>query len=214
MESFTGILRKPIDLSDAPARGLRATFALPPDENDLLCYATSEIMARWKAFDEMFQLDPKASDIWVQRSKALIKRALKIDPSDPHWWKRLAICMAKGRVPGFSLQKTTKKKHGAPCQWSDERLAELWADIEFLRKTTKLSVQKICEKLPRSKGYARRWGDCTSGALRKQYSRANGLRLEWRFKCILSGGQALSASTPIDLKEAAIERHALKISFK
>lgn len=213
MDSFTGILRKPIDLSEAPARNLRAALALPPDERDLRSYANSEIMARWEALDGVFQLDSKAPDIWEQRSKALIERTFNIDPSDPHWWMTLAFRIAKGRIPGFSLRKPDKKKHGAPCQWTDERLAQLRADVEFLKKTTKLSVQKICEKLPRAKGYARRYGDCKCGALRKQYSRAMAASRGLQFQLVLSGPAAMIPSSGIDPLEAAIENHALKLPF-
>ena len=46
---FTGLLRKAIDLSEAPARGLRAALAAPPDASDLLAYAREQLAARWAA---------------------------------------------------------------------------------------------------------------------------------------------------------------------
>jgi hypothetical protein len=213
MVSFTGILRKPIDPSEAPARGLRAAFALPPDESDLRSYVAAEMIARWEAFDGMFQLNSKAPDIWVQRSKVLIERSFNVDRSDPHWWMTLAFYLARGHVHGLSFKKSGKKKHGTPCKWTDERLAQLWADVEFLKRATKLSVQEICEKMRRSKGYARRWGDCTAAALRKQHSRTVKLKQGLLFQCTLYGPESLTPGNAADRTEAAIELHSLRIPF-
>jgi hypothetical protein len=49
---------------------------------------------------------------------------------------------------------------------------ELRADVEYLKIATKKSAQQICARLPRAKGYATRWGNCTAEGLRKQYSKA------------------------------------------
>jgi hypothetical protein len=36
-------------------------------------------------------------------------------------------------------------------EWTDEQLADLFADVEFLKRTTKLSAKEICEKASKSK---------------------------------------------------------------
>jgi hypothetical protein len=51
-------------------------------------------------------------------------------------------------------------------------LTQLLADIEYLKKTSGMTVKDICQRLPRAPGYEKRWGNCTSQALRKQYSQA------------------------------------------
>jgi hypothetical protein len=87
---FTGLLRKPIDLGEAPARSLRAALALPPDENDRLAYAKTQLRARWKSLDEFFELNSRAADIWERRAKAVIERRFGISSSGRRWWKNLA----------------------------------------------------------------------------------------------------------------------------
>lgn len=166
METFSGVLRKPIDLHMAPARGIKAAFVLPPDEADLIYYANTEWMARWHAFDEFSELNSSATDIWERRAKALVERRFGIDPSDPIWWQKLANSLVKGHVPGFSFRKPSKKPHGTPLRWTNEKLMELRADVEYLKIVTKKSAQYICARLPRANGYTKRWGDCTAEGLR------------------------------------------------
>jgi len=120
---FTGILRKPVDLDEAPARDFRACFAIPADESDRKAYAVSQFEARWEAFDHCFELDSGSRDIWQFRVMALLAHIHKVDRTDPRFWAKLALRIANGRVPGLSLKKSDKKRHGAPREWSDQRLA-------------------------------------------------------------------------------------------
>lgn len=214
MKPFTGSLRKPIDLTEAPAHGLHAAFALPPDESDLRRYAASETAVRLKSMDEFFGLNSKARDIWEQRAKALVGRIYSVDSCDPNWWARLTFCLAKGHVPGLSFRRGHRKKHGGPRQWTDELLAQLFADVEFLKKTTKLSVNEICKRLPRATNYVKRWGYFRPAGLRKQYLEAKRLSRGLLFQFVLCGAAATIPANRLDPVDAAIELHALKRSMK
>jgi len=214
MKPFIGSLRKPIDLAEAPACGLRAAFALSPDESDLRTYAVSELAARFKSLDEFFELNSDARDIWEQRAKALVARKYSINPSDPNWWARLTFCLAVGHVPGLSLMRGGRKKHGAPREWTNELLAQLFADVEFLKKTTKLSVNEICRRLPRATNYAKRWRRYGPAGLRKQYLKAKSCSRGLLFQFVLCGAAAVTKPTNrIDLVDAAIKLHALKCAM-
>src|SRR5260370_37535968 len=81
-------------------------------------------------------------------------------------------------VSGFSLKGTGKKRFGAPVEWDFERLAQLFADIAFLKKDTGKSVSEICKIMPTlTKAYAKRWGSHRGKqeGLRKAYANANQL---------------------------------------
>src|SRR5262245_2640852 len=134
--AFSGLLLKPIDLLEAPSRGIGASLAAAPDNDDRFAYFKSEVQARWEVLDEFFQLDNRQSDIWEQRAKALIMRKFGIRSDDPNWWGRFAVQMATSELPGFALQKHNRRKRGAPREWTNERLAEWFADIEYLKRTT------------------------------------------------------------------------------
>jgi hypothetical protein len=144
---FAGLLVKDIDLAKAPARGFRAALALPPDDGDQRAYAQAELRARWKALDEFFGLNSKAPDIWERRARALLVRRFRAKQ-----WEGLARQLVLGYVPGFSFGTRGKNVRGAPRIWSDERLAQLFADVEFLKRTQQMSVREICQKLPRAPG--------------------------------------------------------------
>jgi hypothetical protein len=204
--TFTGILRKTIDLNEAPACGLEAQLGLPPDVGHVLAYAKTELEARWEALDELFHLNSDDPDIWEQRAKSLIERIYGLGKAETNWWGRLACRLAEGHVPGLSIRKPNKRKHGSPRQWTDERLVQLFADVEFLKKTTRLNVQAICKRLPQG-DYADRYGDHGSGALSRQYSlakKASGYLL-------LMAAVGDAARNPI---EAMIELHALKAPLR
>jgi len=207
---FAGILRKPIDLAEAPARGLRATLAVPPDESDLEAYARSELDRRWIALDEFFGLNSKAPNIWEQRAKALIERRYGLSPDAPQWWGRLVIHLAKGCVPGISFRQAAKKKHGAPSKWNDERLAQLFADVEYMKAKHRMTVRGICELLPKKKEYALRWGKFNAAGLRKAYLEAKKRSDQLLFKLVLCGAAATIPASRTDTIASAIELHALK----
>ena len=211
MKPLTGCLRNPIDPTAAPARGLARSLGLPPDANDVRSYARSELKVRFAALDEFFGLDFNAQDIWQQRAKALVARKYNIDPSASDWWVELTLCLAQKHVPGLSFKRADKKNHGAPRQWTDEKLAQLFADIEFLKRTTKLSVKNICDRLPHSKNYVKRWGCYRPPGLRKQYLKAKYLSRGLLFQFVLCGLSAISTN---NIEGAAIEQHALKCPLK
>jgi hypothetical protein len=202
---FTDLLVKEIDLTKAPARGFRAALALPPDDGDQRAYAQAELRARWKALDEFFGLSSKALDIWEQRARALLVRRFSAKQ-----WEGLARQLVLGYVPGFSFGTKGKKVRGAPRVWTDQRLAQLFADVEFLKRTQQVSVRVICQKLPRAPGYARRWGDCKPAGLRVAYSKAAKLSRGLLFQFVLCGVEATIPASGIDHIEAAIRLHALK----
>jgi len=210
---MTGRLLKAIHIDDARARGLRASFALDPDENDMLAHVEEELRARWAELDKFFGLKANGNDIWQQRAKALLARQFNVDLRDPRFWERIATKLALRHVPGFSVKGPGQKRHGAPPEWNDEQLCQLFADVELLKKTNKMSVREVCKELPKRKGYRRRWGRYGSYALRKEYAKANRfLRQNLRFQlklCDLPPGIPTKRN---DCVEAAIRRHALKLA--
>ena len=209
---FTGSLLKKIDPDDAPALGLRAAFALPPSEEDIAAHIQSEEKARWITLDKHFGLDSTAPDIAERRAKLLIAFDTGTDVADPQWWERVGIALARRYVPGFSIRDPLKKKkHGAPREWTDERRAQLIADIEYLRKTSGKSIREIRKSLPRLTGYSARWGRETGEALRVEYGQAK-KRNDLLFDLIFCGPEAAIPANGIDRIEAAIQLHALQLA--
>ena len=209
---LTGLLLKAIDLHGAPARGLRGSFALPPDEGDLRAHLQEELRQRWSAVDKFFELDSTAAHNWECRAKALVAHQFEIPSDHPQWWMALARRLAALYVPGFSVRLGRKRARGAPRQWNDERWAQLFADGEYLKRKHRLSVRQICEKLPRKPGYAKRWGYFHPQGLRRGYSTANKRSDKLLFQFVLCGPDAALRPRPDQIK-AAIERHALKAGF-
>jgi hypothetical protein len=207
---FTGKLLTPIYLSDARARGLRAALALDADESDLLAHIQEQLEARWTAFDKWAGLQSDRPDIWEQRAKTLVAWELDLSPTDPNWWGRLAYRLACRRIPGFSVKLPSQRRHGAPTEWTDKQLAELFADVEFLKRQRGRSVRQICETLPRLPHYAKRWGSYRPPTLRKAYSEAVKRRYNLWFELNVCGGEALIVEKGVDRISAAIEMHALK----
>ena len=210
---FTGLLLKPIHLGDANPRGLRASFAAPPDESDIKAHLLEETSARYAALDEFFGLQSNSPKIWEQRAKALVVHEFNIPADALQSWERLTRYLTGRYVPGFSLKSLGKRKHGAPLEWDHNQSAQLFADIEFLRKNTGKSIDRICKELPILPGYARRWGRYRGkpGGLRKAYASARKLRRQnFLFELHLCGPEALIPTKGKDLIQAAIERHALQ----
>jgi hypothetical protein len=209
---FTGLLLKAIHLSDAKPTGLRAAFGAPSDDDDKLAHIEDALRARYVELDELFALTTTSPDIWERRAKALIAYQFDIQPEDPRWWHKLTSYLAQKYVPGFSLKLPGQKKHGAPQEWDLRQQAELFADVEFLKKKDNASVRKVCDDLPKRKAYRTRWGRYKPDLLRRTYSRANRLRMaSLEFRLILCGGDVLIPAKGVDPVGAAIERHALKI---
>jgi len=209
--AFSGLLLKAIHLNDATASGLRAALGAPPDKDDVLAYVQDALRARYAELDNFFRLRTSGPDIWEQRAKALIAHQFDIHAEDPQWWQKLTWYLARTKVPGFSLKSFEHKKHGAPQEWDLWQLAQLFADIEFLKKKEGASIREVCNDLPKRKAYAKRWGRYKPDRLRRAYSQANKLRMESsEFQLILSG-EALIPAKGIDPVDAAIQEHALKI---
>ena len=210
---LTGRLLKPIDLSGAKPRDVRAQLALAPDESDVLAYAEDEFGARAAELNEFLSLPRDARDP-EQTAKALIEREFGIPRDAQNWWPRLAACLIRKYVPGFSfIEANKKKKHGAPVEWTPERLMQLFADVEFFKRKG-LRVTAICRFLPIRAGYKQRWAPWRNheGALRRAYCKANELRQkDFLFLLKLCGGDALIPGKCGDLIAKAIERHALQI---
>jgi hypothetical protein len=212
-QKFTGSLLKKIDPDETPALGLRGAFALPPSEEDIATHLQNEERARWIALDKHFGLDSTAIDIAERRAKLLIALDTGTDVADPQWWERVALALARRYVTGFSIRNPLKKKkHGAPREWTDERRAQLIADIEYLRKTSGKSIREICKMLPRLGGYSARWGRETGEALRVEYGQAK-KRTDLLFNLIFCGAEATIPANGIDRIAAALQRHALQIKL-
>jgi hypothetical protein len=210
-KQFKGLLLKRIDPSTAPARGLRLALALPPDQEDTAAHVQEEEAARWAAFDEIFGLNTAAPDITVQRVITLIECDTGVNPDDPLWVDHVAAVFARRHIPGFSMVRAGSKRHGAPVEWTAQKLAELIADVEFLRKKTGKSVKEICRSLPRQKVYSKRWGLYSGEVLRKAHAKAKKLSRGLLFQFEFFGAEAALAAHGIDPIDAAIKRHALKV---
>jgi hypothetical protein len=205
---FTGLLLKAIQLDEAEPRGLRAALAVPPDKSDIEAHILKELEARYAGLDKFFSLKLNSPNIWEQRAKALLAYKFGIPTDALQWWEHLTRYLTYRYVPGFSL-KVGEGKHGAPVEWNFEQLAQLFADVEFLKKDTGKSVREICKELPTIN--PQRWGRYRHQGLRKEYARAQKLRGEdFRFALHLCGPDALIPGKRSDLIQAAIERHALR----
>jgi hypothetical protein len=199
---FTGLLLKAIHLEEAEPRSLRVALAAPPDKSDIEAHISKELRARYAALDNFFSLESNSPNIWEQRAKALLAHKFGIPTDALQGWEHLTQYLTNRYVPGFSL-KVGERKHGAPVKWNFERLAQLFADVEFSKKDIGKSVSKICKALPTR--YPKRWG------LRKAYAKAQKLRCEdFRFALHLCGPDALIPAKRTDPIQAAIERHALR----
>jgi hypothetical protein len=208
---FTGLLVKPVYTADAKARGLRATLAAPPDESDVKAHILAEISARYTELDKFFSLKSNSQNIWEQRAKALLAYKFNI----PQSWEHLARYLTHRYVPGFSLKGPGASKRGAPVEWNFEQLAQVFADVESLKKQTGKKVSEVCKMLTNGteKRYVKRWGLYRSkpNSLRKAYAKAKKLRLQnFMFELHLCGPEALMRAKRIDPIQAAIDRHALR----
>jgi hypothetical protein len=211
---LTGPLIKPIHLDEAKPQGLRASFALPPDKSDIEAHWGRELTTRLVAFDSFFGLESDSPDIWERRGKAGFAYLFDFqsDRQGQEWWMAFTCHLLRDRVPGFTVKMPGEKKHGRPREWTFERLAELFADVEFLKKKTGLSGSRICELLLRRKPYAERWAQFRVEALRKAYSEAKKRRRQkFLFEMELCGPAAIIPANGIDRIQAAIDLHSLKV---
>jgi len=206
---FTGLLSKPIRLDDAKRGWLKREFALQRNSNDVKTFAIDEYAKRLAAFDLLFRIDSRSADCWEQRVKALLADIIGIKSNEP--WKTIFWHFAPHYVPGFKFKQIGQRKSGRPTKWTDERLAQLFADVEFLKRERGLSVSNICRMLPNKIGYERRWKGFKGAALRNAYLEAKKHRKTLSFEFFLCGPNAILSQTPVDLIAAAIGLHALKL---
>jgi hypothetical protein len=206
---FTGLLSKPIHLNDAKPGWLKREFALRRDRDDVKAFAIDEYDKRLAAFDLLFRIDSRSADCWGQRVKALLAHKFGINSKEP--WETIFWYLAPQHVPGFIFKLIGQKKRGRPSKWTDELLAQLFADVEFLKRKRGLSVSNICRMLPTKSGYERRWKGFKGAALRNAYLEAKKRRQILSFEFFLCGPHAVLSPTPVDLIEATIKLHALKL---
>jgi hypothetical protein len=208
--SFTGLLRTPINLSDARASPLEEAAGLPASERERVAFHQAEIRKRLVAFDRHFGLPSGVNNIWERRAKALLNLKYNIAADCRDRWRRYFFVLAKELVPGFSTS-LTRVGPGAPKEWTDLRLAELLADVTFLKRKQKLSERQICTLIGARKGYGERWGSfrgkpqALRKALtlaRKRFKQPSFLKYFWAE--VYAPGQV---TDPIDL---LIKKHALK----
>ena len=146
----------------------KAEFALHLD--DVKAFAIDECDKRLVAFDLLYRIEPHRADLWEQRVKALLAHTIGIKLNEP--WKNIFWHLAPHHVPGFRFKQIGQRKSGRPSKWTDQRLAQLFADVEILKRKQGLSVSSICRLLPNKVGYGRRWKGFKSTALRNAYLEA------------------------------------------
>src|SRR5262249_14323631 len=197
---FTGLLCKPIDLADAKPLGPRVSLAEPPNESDVKTHIMEEIEARYIALDTFFSLDSNSLNIWEERAKALLTYRSEIPAYALQSWEHLARYLTHRYAPGFSLKRPSKNRFGAPLEWDYDKLAKLFADVEFLRRNTSMGLREIFEKLPtQTREYTKRWGRHRGkpGGLRKAYAKAKKLLdQDFKFQLHLCGGEVASRERP------------------
>jgi hypothetical protein len=130
--SFTGLLRKPIRLDDAKPGWLKPQLALPRDKDDVKAFAVDEYHKRLVAFDQFFRINSNSADCWEQRVKALVAHTIGIKSKEP--WSIIFGYLAPQHVPGFKFKPIGQRKSGQPPKWTDEILAQLFADVELLKR--------------------------------------------------------------------------------
>jgi hypothetical protein len=185
---------------------------LPPDESDIKAHWERELITRLAALDNFFGLESDSRHIWERRGKAVFAYLFDFQSErrDQEWWMAFTCHLLRDFMPGFTVKMPGEKKHGAPREWTFERLAELFADVEFLRKKTGLSVSRICGLLLKRKPYAERWARYGVHVLRKAYSQAKKLRRQnFLFEMELCGPSIVANG--IDRIQAAIDAHSIKI---
>lgn len=198
-------LLKPIYLEDAPCKGLKAAFGLPPDCNDYIDYFCSVCLARLAKSAAQLGLSIADPRFHERIGIELLRRKPNIGKSSNQWSHIiLEALLTTIRPPG-------SRKTGRPRD-SHKLFAETYADIEFLNRKIKLSVRNISSRLNKMKGYKERYGTHSASALRKKYQQAVKLKdKDWKFRVFLFGPEALMAANKTNSVATAMERHSLKI---
>jgi hypothetical protein len=203
---FTKLLLTQIRLDEAKPGWMKSAFGLERDQDDLDNHVRAEREKRFVELDRFFGLTSNSPDIWEMRAQALIAREFGVEADDKDWWAVLTRRLANRFVPGFRI----KERRGRPTSRDNERLARVFADVEFLKKNRGWRSGKIFENLRTKSGYDRRWGRYSAETLRKDYSDAKKRRADLRFELLLCGENAVFTADS-DRILAAIEKHALKI---
>jgi len=198
------LLLKPIYLDDAPATGLNAAFALPPDADDCIAYF-------WRIWDARLtdaaaQLEASITDprFPERLERALIRHRPRLLRKGSCERPNVILTALLETIKPFGSRRAGRPGH------SNEFFAQLYADVQFLKQKFK-SVRNICSRLSTMKGYKERYGRFNASALRKTYQEAVKLKdSNWQFRVFLSGPEVLMAASQIDPAAAAIERHALR----
>jgi hypothetical protein len=178
------ILRTPIHLGDAKARGLRGAFGVDPDSDDFTHFAAKEIRARVLAFDRHFGLNSSDPKIAEQRVKAMIAYKYGIPMNDPHWWGKLSWTLFNGLFHGFSIKAPNARKQGKPKKWTLALLDKLYHACQTERaKHPRMSESQICIRLPKTN--KQDWGQFKGAALRKAYTMAKKMQPNTSFPSIL-----------------------------
>lgn len=207
---FPKLLRTPITLADAKPSSLAAQLGADIDELGLRQHLVDETKARLAELDKHLRLDSASHDVWEQRAKALIAHEFDLEPTDPQWWRALALKLARSFVPGFSV-RASRKKRGRPVVWSDLLLAQLYADVQLRKKLTGDSDRKICWDISKLRPYRARWAGYDPDDLRVAYGRAKKrIKNSVEFYFYAVGGKALIPDLNIKATDAAIERHSVK----
>jgi hypothetical protein len=199
----------PVYLDDAPVTGLERAFALPPSREDYENYvlqtwrgrlhegAANMGMAVGREFGEAL------SDALIMHNPKLLRKA---GSRENVIWYALADSI---RRPGYP-------KNGRPRD-SYDRLAQVYADLNFLKRKTGLSIRVICQNIlnplmhKKYKLYEERYHGLNAVSLRKKYQQAAKLeKTDFRFVLFLSGHEGLLPNNDNNAMDAAIERHALK----
>jgi hypothetical protein len=203
---YKGVLVKPIDVGELRPKGLMATVGTSISKEDVRRFRDEKEGARWRELDK--QLELGGDEVWEVRARALAERHLKIPARGGKGWRSFAELLASEFVPGFTYVFDTKQR-GAPKRWSDERYAQIYADVELFKKRyPRLSVEAVCRRLPKHKAYTPRWGKTTPTALQKAYSQAVRLHKDDLYKIRIYGLELPRGADPVPM---AIEKFALKI---
>src|SRR5262249_3409347 len=146
--------------------------------------------------------------------KRLLKTLLGIEfgiaLDHPAWGEQLKSALLARHFPGFRLKDPKARRRGAPIEWTEERLARLFADVHFLKKKRNLSVASICDCLCTNKHYKERWGAFTPAALVKAYTVAS-TRKDLGYELTLCPGHQVGAlPAGKERINLAIEHHALR----
>ena len=164
-QSLPNFLAKPINPANAPARGLRQLFCIPPDNSDEEAYVREEVIRRVKMLDQECGLDGNASDLCERRVKAIVHLLFGIPADTPDWWARLCSTLMVEFVPGFTVSK-----RGRPRIWRFADYIDLNADVTSTKKCyPDLRGEKLYEAVQRRKP---RWARYGIPALRRAHVEA------------------------------------------